>query len=239
MRQLLLTAIVLAALAATPSTFHLPPSTSAQGAWQATKDDMVITMVIADDYLASARYDLKNKKFYGTHGGRITSYEGGVQGVSEFDSEHKETVGKPFTMAMTIKGDVMKCTFNGTTLDFKRLDDGTKNLIGNWRITQRAGADGKLAAIHISGPRKTIKILSSTRFQWAAINTETGEFFGTGGGNYSFANGKYTENIEFFSRDSSRVGMALTFDGKLEGKDWYHSGKSSRGDAINEVWSRF
>ena len=239
MRQLLLTAIVFVALAATPSNYHLQPSTSLNGAWQTTKDDMVITMVIADDYLASARYDLKNKKFYGTHGGRITSYEGGVQGVSEFDSEHKETVGKPFAMTMTIKGDVMKCTFNGITLDFKRLDDGTKNLTGNWRITQRAGADGKLAAIHMSGPRKTIKILSSTCFQWAAINTETGEFLGTGGGNYSFVNGKYTENIEFFSRDSTRVGMSLTFDGKLEGKDWYHSGKSSRGDAINEVWSRF
>lgn len=238
MRQLLLTVIVLIALAATPSTFHLPPPTSLNGAWQTTKDDMVITMIIADNYLVSARYDLKNKKFYGTHGGRITSYDGGVQGVTEFDSEHKETVGKRFTMAMAIKGDVMKCTFNDATLDFKRLDDGTKNLTGNWRITQRAGADGKLAAIHTSGPRKTIKILSSSRFQWAAINTETGEFFGTGGGNYSFANGKYTENIEFFSRDSSRVGMSLTFDGKLEGKDWYHSGKSSRGDAINEVWSR-
>jgi hypothetical protein len=199
---------------------------------------MLITMIIADDYLASARYDLKNKKFYGTHGGRITSYEGGVQGVAEFDSEHKEAVGKPFSMSMTIKGDVMQATFNGVTLDFRRIDDGSKNLTGNWRITQRAGSDGKLAAIHTSGPRKTIKILSSTRFQWAAINIETGEFSGTGGGQYTFENGKYTETIEFFSRDSSRVGMSLTFDGRLEGKDWYHSGKSSRGDAISEVWSR-
>lgn len=238
MRYILFTAIIMVTLAAIPSTFHPQPSTSIQGAWQTTKDDIVITMIIADNYLASSRYDLKNKKFYGTHGGRITSYDGVVQGIAEFDSEHKETVGKPFSMAMTIKGDVMKCTFNGVSLDFKKLDDGTKNLTGNWRITQRAGADGKLTAIHTSGPRKTIKILSSTRFQWAAINTETGEFFGTGGGNYSFSNGKYTENIEFFSRDSSRVGMSLTFDGKLEGKDWYHSGKSSRGDAINEVWSR-
>lgn len=239
MRKLLLAIATVVALAAAPSTFQLPPSTSVQGAWQAQKDDMIITMIIADNYLASARYDLKNKKFYGTHGGRITSYDGGVQGVTEFDSEHKETVGKPFSMTMAIKGDAMTCTFNGITLEFKRLDDGTTNLSGNWRITQRAGADGKLAAIHTSGPRKTIKMLSSSRFQWAAINTETGEFFGTGGGNYSFTNGKYTEHIEFFSRDSSRVGMSLTFDGKLEGKDWYHSGKSSRGDAISEVWSRF
>lgn len=59
------------------------------------------------------------------------------------------------------------------------------------------------------GARKTIKILSGTRFQWAAINSETGEFFGTGGGNYTFKDGKYTENIEYFSRDASRVGASL------------------------------
>jgi hypothetical protein len=61
---------------------------------------------------------------------------------------------------------------------------------------------------------------------------------GTGGGTYTFANGKYTEHIEFFSRDSSRVGAALTFDGKLENGDWHHSGLSSKGDPIYEVWSR-
>ena len=95
-----------------------------------------------------------------------------------------------------------------------------------------------MVPIHQSGTRKTIKILSSTRFQWAAIDPGTKQFMGTGGGTYSFENGKYTENIEFFSRDSSRVGQSLTFDGKLENGEWHHSGFSSRGDAIYEVWSR-
>jgi hypothetical protein len=61
---------------------------------------------------------------------------------------------------------------------------------------------------------------------------------GTGGGTYTFKDGKYTENIEFFSRDSSRVGSSLAFDGKLENGDWHHSGLSSKGDPIYEVWSR-
>jgi hypothetical protein len=88
------------------------------------------------------------------------------------------------------------------------------------------------------GPRKTFKILSGTRFQWIAMNTSTGEFFGTGGGTYTLKDGKYTENIEFFSRDSSRVGMTLTFDAKVDGSKWEHSGLSSKGDKIKEEWSR-
>jgi hypothetical protein len=51
-------------------------------------------------------------------------------------------------------------------------------------------------------------------------------------------NGKYTENILFFSRDNSRVGAQLTFDGKIEDGNWHHSGLSSKGDPIYEIWSR-
>lgn len=86
--------------------------------------------------------------------------------------------------------------------------------------------------------RKTLKLLSGTRFQWMAINPATKEFFGTGGGTYTFTNGKYTEHIEFFSRDSTRVGASLTFDGNVKDEVWNHSGKSSKGDPLNELWTK-
>ena len=86
-------------------------------------------------------------------------------------------------------------------------------------------------------PRKTMKIVSGTRFQWIAYNTETKQFSGTGGGTYVTINGKYTENIEFFSRDDSRVGASLDFDFSLKNGDWHHSGLSSKGAPMYEVWS--
>ena len=61
-----------------------------------------------------------------------------------------------------------------------------------------------------------MKILSGSRFQWIAYNTETRQFMGTGGGTYLTANGKYIEQIEFFSRDNSRVGAKLDFEFKLD-----------------------
>jgi hypothetical protein len=117
-----------------------------------------------------------------------------------------------------------------------RLDDGEDNLAGVWRITGRM-VDGKLNAIQ-RRDRKTLKLLSATRFQWMAINPATKEFFGTGGGIYTFKDGKYTEHIEFFSRDNSRVGASLTFDGAVKHGVWNHSGKSSKGDPINEIWTK-
>ena len=87
------------------------------------------------------------------------------------------------------------------------------------------------------GPRKTMKILSGTKFQWIAYNTETGDFSGTGGGTYTTEGGKYTENIDFFSRDNTRVGASLKFDYELKEKKWHHRGLSSEGSPIYEIWS--
>ena len=87
-------------------------------------------------------------------------------------------------------------------------------------------------------PRKTMKILSGTRFQWIAYDTSKKTFIASGGGTYTTKNGVYTENIEFFSRDMSRVGMKLEFEYSLKDGNWNHKGFSSRGKSINEIWTK-
>ena len=119
----------------------------------------------------------------------------------------------------------------------KRIDDGTPGKLQNaWLMSGRI-RDGKTQLRDTNRPRKTMKILSGTRFQWIAYNTETKQFMGTGGGTYSTVNGEYTENIEFFSRDDSRVGMSLKFNYELIDGKWHHSGLSSKGNPIHEIWS--
>ena len=43
--------------------------------------------------------------------------------------------------------------------------------------------------------------------------------------------------FNIFSRDDSRVGSELDFNYEIKNKDWYHTGLSSKGKPINEVWS--
>jgi hypothetical protein len=97
--------------------------------------------------------------------------------------------------------------------------------------------DGQLST-RTPGVRRTMKILSGTRFQWVAYNVETKEFSGTGGGTYTTENGKYTEHILFFSRDNTRVGTSLQFDFSLEEGKWHHKGLSSKGEYIHEIWTK-
>ena len=122
------------------------------------------------------------------------------------------------------------------TLNGRRVDDGTPGQLANaWLITGRKRDNGMQTIT--PGARKTMKILSGTRFQWIAYNSESGQFFGTGGGTYTSENGKYVENIDFFSRDSNRVGASLEFDFELVDGEWHHSGLSSKGSPIYEIWS--
>ena len=206
------------------------------GAWHNTNGSIEQSFIIADGYCMLTKYDKVNKKFIHSFGGSLTPAGDKISLKVEFNSSDKAQVGKTVEYDCSINNNILTSNIGGAKADWQRTDNGKSDLAGNWRITQRKQGD-KMGDIPLRA-RRTLKLLTGTRFQWAAINIETGEFSGTGGGIYTFTNGKYTEHIEFFSRDSTRVGASLSFDGKIENGNWIHSGLSSRGDPIYEIWSR-
>jgi hypothetical protein len=206
------------------------------GAWQRHDAGTEHLLLFMDGYFSYSTFNKANKRFFQTRGGTYQRKNEQITITIEFDTQDKDKVGKSETFSSSIKGNRLIADIEGRK-EWKRIDDGSAPLAGVWHITERM-QEGKLVPIHQTGPRKTLKILTGSRFQWAAINPETKEFFGTGGGTYIFANGKYTEQIDFFSRDSSRVGASLQFNGELKNGEWHHSGLSSKGDKIYEVWSR-
>lgn len=212
-------------------------STDLQGAWQSDALPGTSTMICSEKYFSVAIYDLENKKFISTHGGSYRLEGGEWVGLIEFHSSSPELVGKELRQKVTLRKGMLIFADQSGDVQWKQLDDGTPGkLAGAWLITGRM-RDGEMTKM-TPGARRTMKILSGSRFQWIAYNVETKEFSGTGGGSYTTRDGKYTENIEFFSRDNSRVGASLTFDFSLEDGAWRHQGKSSKGDAIDEVWTR-
>ncbi|ULQ52087.1 hypothetical protein [Flavihumibacter fluvii] len=210
------------------------PNATLSGAWQNASDPGE-TICMMDGYFVYAKFDIGAKTFEQTWGGPYSLEGNNLKIKVEFDSKEKDQVGKervlPIKKTATLTIDGL-----GAAKTMKQVDDGKGPLAGNWRITGRKQGE-TMNEIPLR-PRRTLKLLTGTRFQWMAINIETGEFSGTGGGTYTFANGKYTEHIEFFSRDGNRVGASLSFDGKIENGDWHHSGLSSKGDPIYEIWSR-
>jgi len=211
-------------------------SQNINGAWSRNLDTAVQYLTVVDNYFAVATFNLEGKKFISTRGGTAMVEKGKMAGTIEFNTLDRTEVKSTYSYDIKLKENTLMLPLEGNAKKWQKVDEATESLAGNWRITAREQS-GTMTAIKPAA-RKTIKILSGTRFQWAAINMETGEFFGTGGGHYTYKDGAYTEHIEFFSRDASRVGASLSFKAEINNGEWHHSGLSSKGDKIHEVWSR-
>jgi hypothetical protein len=210
------------------------------GAWETTSTsengDLLKSIVIfADGYQVLTTYNSATGKFMHTNGG-VWKLEGNTLTEKiEFYTDKPELVGTEVSFKVSITANEIKIMGSGTKL--KRLDNGSPGkLQGAWLMSGRI-MDGETQLRDTSKPRKTMKILSGTRFQWIAYNIENKQFMGTGGGTYTTKNGEYIENIEFFSRDDSKAGLSLKFNYELIDGKWYHSGTSSKGDPIREIWS--
>lgn len=237
MKHKLLLLVVTTALLGILAFRNRPAADALTGAWRLNAGGAEQVLLFMDGYYTHTTYDVSGKRFIQTRGGTYTLQGGQLTVHYEFDTQNKEQVGQAVTYSASLKDGQLVANVSGAAERWTPLDNGQAPLAGLWQITARQ-QNGALQPIHQTGTRKTVKILTGTRFQWAAIDPGSKQFMGTGGGTYTFQNGKYTEQIEFFSRDSSRVGSALTFDGKLDAGHWHHSGRSSKGDPIYEVWSR-
>ncbi|MEM1001792.1 MAG: membrane or secreted protein, partial [Bacteroidota bacterium] len=210
------------------------------GSWESLYEDdngVTIKMVVifSDNYQVATHFKAETGEFVSTNGGSWSLEGAQMTEVIEFDSAKPERVGTSISFEVDMTKNEMGII--GYEMVLKRIDDGRPGrLQGAWLMSGRK-RDGQIQNRDTNRPRKTMKILSGTRFQWIAYNTETKEFKGTGGGTYTTIHGTYTENIEFFSRDISRVGAKLDFNFELIEGQWHHSGLSSKGQPLYEIWS--
>lgn len=195
---------------------------------------------INDDYMVYTEYRQSPPKFIRTLGGfsRVEEAAGKRLTVSlEFNSNYEKDSLRMLSVPMEIDGKNLVLDWN-TKLTFTPLaiPKEVQDLRGEWLFATRGPDEGQERRGE-ENPRKTLKFLMDGRFQWMAYNTDTFEFFGTGGGSFSSEDGAYVENIEFFSRDDARVGATLQFNYKVKDGDWHHTGKNSKGEPMYEIWA--
>ena len=191
---------------------------------------------IDGDYMTHTSYEKKPANFIKTLGGFYKIEEGIMEVQLEFNSnfEHDSITKLQYKFEI---GEDMLTLYLDDKLEFNTSENLKQELDGQWLFGTRGPDEGQERRGD-GKPRKTLKYLQDGRFQWIAYNIETMKFYGTGGGSFTSKDGAYQENIEFFSRDNSRVGAALKFDYELKGNDWHHQGKNSKGEPMYEIWMR-
>lgn len=214
-----------------------------EGAWKLIErngnqvEDMEMVKIYQDGYFSIGAKIIDGNRFHSARGGEFQIEGDKYMIVEDFNTENPELIGKEINFTFKSEGDkiIIEDPINKEV--WQRISDKEDDLTRNWVITGRE-RNGEMNTM-TPGDRRTVKILSGGRFQWIAFNSATGEFSGTGGGTYSAEDGTYTENIEFFSRDDSRVGASLEFDFEVKDGKWHHKGMSSKGDPIYEIWSPY
>jgi len=185
-------------------------------------DETIERLIIDSEYLLVTEFNKTSGAFVKTYGG------------------YYEIVGDSYQVSLEFNSDFEKDSIQSIELtkdnNWRNISKPKSMLQGKWVMSGRYN-NGEFRTRDTNLPRKTMKVLIDGFFQWIAFNTETFRFSGSGGGEYEAVDGKYIEKIQYFSRDDSRVGAELDFNYEVKEGDWYHSGLSSKGNPINEVWT--
>ncbi len=208
------------------------------GVYISDADNTRHELKIDDDYMVYSEYQHSPPKFIRTLGGFSHVEEATGKRLVvllEFNSNYEKDSLRMLSIPMEMDGKNLILDW-ASKMTFKPLGGKEQDLDGAWLFATRGPDEGQERRGD-ENPRKTLKFLQDGRFQWVAYNTDSFEFFGTGGGSFSSEDGAYIENIDFFSRDDSRVGATLEFDYELKDDDWHHSGKNSKGEPLYEIWA--
>lgn len=218
-----------------------------EGAWKLSYQngkevqDKTVIKIYQDGYFSFGGKETGTDKFISAGGGEFTLRDNYYTETYDFYTIDKDMVGETMEFSLDMIGGkiVISTEKEGSALVeiWEKISDAKDDLTRNWVFTGRKREEE--ISRSIPGARRTVKILSGGHFQWIAFNSETKEFSGTGGGTYSAVDGKYVENIQFFSRDDSRVGARLDFNYEVIDGEWHHSGLSSKGDPIYEIWTKY
>ena len=186
-----------------------------------SENGIINRIIIDNNYLVMTSYKVDSNKFIKTIGGFYNKKGNRFNMSLEFNSNFKND--------SISKIEIEK------KANWKKISLKENDLQGKWLMVGRV-RNGNEQRRNLNRARKTMKFLVNGYFQWIAFNTETFQFSGSGGGKYITENGKYIENIEYFSRDDSKVGLTLEFDYDVINREWNHKGFSSQGDPLHEIW---
>lgn len=210
-----------------------------EGAWSLEEDGVTRWLLMVDGCFTWTKYATVDGFYQNTVGGTYQNNSDQIIATIEFNPHDSTEVGQTLRWKYDLADDKLSIRLkDDQPFEFtKSKSSDPADLSGAFLFSGRK-RDGEITRRDTDQPRKTMKILVGDRFQWIAYHVTDKKFMGTGGGNYASVDGVYTENIEFFSRNQSRVGASLEFNYEVVDGEWHHTGNSSSGKPLYEIWSK-
>ncbi|WP_019039151.1 hypothetical protein [Psychroflexus tropicus] len=217
-------------------------SQTLNGAWEKVKNhsnDQRTIKLYSDAYFTSSTYLGSTGEFVSASGGVYSLSSSDYIENYEINSESRAVTGTYLNFHYEVQNDTLYLSDKNSRNEevWVKIDTADKENVTCWKIHQ-AFRDSKWLTIE-DKPRKTLKMLTDNYYQILALNSQTGEFFGSSGGKWTQDDDKHNEIIQFFSKNPEMVGDTLSFKKQISEGIWNHNGKSSKGEYIQERWKRF
>jgi len=218
---------------------------SIAGVWQQVNaSGNTATLICTENYLMFAVYKVSDKKLVSSGGGSFEILKADAKTIlsfkRDFNTEDSTLVGLTVANVFTVDNKKLTVAQGPLAGTWSRIEEkASPTPLSNalWRLRAKENKDFKMQTV-FKGPFKTIKIFSGQYFQWASFNIDTHQFFGTFGGVFSKNKDKYSEKINFSSKNIKEVGTSFQYDCVLNGKDWIHAGQTSKGERTHEIWEK-
>jgi len=200
----------------------LPTSLLAQ-VFHFNESGLTHRIFVDDSYLVETVFNTADGDFVLSRGGFFTQDGNAYDVQFEFNSDFKKD-------SLSTKKYLRQTSWKDVSVSDQKLE-------GKWLMAGRVKPEGEQRR-DLTRSRKTMKILLNGYFQWIAFDTANMSFKGTGGGTYTAEGGTYVETLDYFSRDSKKVGKVLPFEYRRNEDDWYHKGFTSKGEPMHEIWHK-
>jgi len=201
-----------------------------------------VTKLYSNSYFTYSAYDKNTGEFIEARGGLYALDHLSYKEHLEIDSKEPKHSGSTVDYKASLEDDTFIITNlkTGEQERWLKFDEADNYKVAFcWRIHKKKDeGDATWRTIEYA-PRKTLKMMTNSRYQVLALNSKTGQFVGSSGGNWTGSGDTYIENIEFFSKDQSNVGRSLKFNRTFEDGLWLHSGKTTKGELMLEKWHRY
>ncbi len=213
-------------------------SQSVIGAWERMdKPDLIEEksyMIITDGYVVTTKVESETGSFISTRLERWQLTDNLFKVTLEYDTEYPEAEGGEYEAEIEIGK--KQLVLDGEKWQW--IDDGSKaDLSGTWKMVSTKW-EGNRIDMGLDHPRRAIKILSGTRFQWIDYDKKSRTFSASAGGTYTFKDGKYSEHFEFFTNQPTWIGDSVSFTCKVENDRWYHVGSLPDEMIVDEIWRK-
>jgi len=232
--------LIFASLFVTSFNVHVQgqSTNNIMGAWGKEENNVKTLVIFTDNIISVASYSLVDKKFNFSWGGTYSFKNKNLQLSYEWNSQDSLLVNTTADLSFVLKKNG-HLSLGKLLTDLKRLDEGVSgDLFGAWIISGNYSNDVVSRRANPFLPRRTMKIISGKYFQWVSYNVVTRKFFDAGGGTQSSVNGKYIENIEYFTKTAQSVGKSVEFSYSVLEGDWRHKGQKSTGGPLDECWTK-